>query len=203
MRVEPEQLSAFLLDAGLVKQEQLVEAQHEAAQSGKKLGAVLLEKKIVSQEELVKLEAYILGIPFVNLEKDTIPPDVLHIIPEPIARKYSVVAFRRKGSELEVAMTDPEDIQTIEFIRKKANLTILPRLTNAASIAATLKQYQESIEQEFSSLFGVEGGGEGGAPKEGEESGSLEGKIITGSREDDGEGGTKAEDLAKAAEAST
>ncbi len=200
MRVEPEQLSAFLLDAGLAKQEQLIEARHEAEQSGKKLGMVLVERKIISSEELIKLEAYILGIPFVNLEKDTVPLDILHIIPEPIARKYGIVAFRKKDSNLEVAMTDPEDIQTIEFIRKKANLNILPRLTNAASIAAILKQYQESIEQEFSSLFGVEGGVQSDGSTEHGESESLKGAVVTGSRGDDGESGAKTEDLAKAAE---
>lgn len=195
MHVETQQLVAFLLDGGLATKEQLVQAQQEADQSGKKIDAVLIEKKIVSQEQLIKLKAYILGIPFVNLEKDAVPLEVLQIIPEPIARKSSVVAFRKNGNNLEVAMTDPEDIQTIEFIRKKANLNILPRLTNSASISAILKQYQKSIEQEFSLLFD-----EQPVRQQEEEPASLEGKIVTGPAEDEPQDGKKAEDLAKAAE---
>lgn len=197
MHVEPQQLTAFLLDGGLVKQDQLDEALKEAEKSGKKLDEILVAKNLVTQEQLIKLKAYILGIPFVNLEKENVPADILQIIPEPIARKSNIVAFRRNGLNLEVAMTDPEDIQTIEFIHKKANLNILPRLTNAASIAAILTQYQKSMEQEFSSLFGSQGEEAG---KEGEQLTELEGKIISGPVEDEAQTGKKTEELAKEAE---
>ncbi|HEY4491717.1 MAG TPA: GspE/PulE family protein, partial [Acidobacteriota bacterium] len=139
----------------------------------------------------------ILGIPFVSLEKENIPLEVLQIIPEPIAHKYSIVAFRKTGSELEVAMTDPEDIQTIEFIHKKANLTILPRLTNPQSIAMVLKQYQKSMEEEFSDLFAAKG--EGVKENEAGEFASLEGKIISAPKDEE-KVDQKPEDLAKAAE---
>ena len=197
MRVEQEQLIAFLLDGGLAKKDQLDAAQKEALSAGKKIDEVLIEQKIVTEEELIKLKAYILGIPFVNLEKEIIPLEVLQIVPEPIARKYSIVAFRKEGSNLEVAMTDPEDIQTIEFVRKKANLTILPRLTNSKSIAGVLKQYQKSLEEEFSDLL---------APrdieveeKEASELASLEGKFVSAPKDEDA-GGERVEELTKAAE---
>lgn len=195
MRVEPKQLIAFLLDAGIGDKDDLETAQKEAEKSGKKIESVLLEKKIVSEDELIKLKAYILGVPFVNLEGEEVPPETLKIIPEPIARRYNIVAFRKKGKDLEVAMTDPEDLQTIEFIKKKANLNILPRLTNSAGISSILKQYQKSIEQEFSDLFA--------APSEklalSDQEEVLEGKIVAAPREE-AEGEQKAEDLAKAAE---
>lgn len=197
MKVEPQQLAAFVLDAGLATKDQLEGAQKEAEKKGVKVDEVLIEKKIVSEEQLIKLKAYILGIPFVSLEKENIPLEVLQIIPEPIARKYSIVAFRKNGQELEVAMTDPEDIQTIEFIHKKANLTILPRLTNPQSIAMVLKQYQKSMEEEFSDLFAQKG--EGAEEKEAGELASLEGKIITAPKDEEG-AEQKPEDLAKAAE---
>ena len=57
------------------------------------MGEVLLEKKLIDEIKLRKLYAYILGIPFVNLEKESIPTEILQIIPEPIAKKYNIVAF--------------------------------------------------------------------------------------------------------------
>ncbi len=50
-------------------------------------------------------------------------------------------------------MLDPEDLQTIEFIKKKSDLKILPRLTSPASIKNALKQYQKSLEAEFGDLI--------------------------------------------------
>jgi type IV pilus assembly protein PilB len=96
MRVEPQQLKAFLLDAKLVTEEQFKKAEETADKTKQKVGDVLVSQSLISQEELIKTEAYILGIPFVNLEKEKIEPEVLRIIPEPIARSHNIVAFRKK-----------------------------------------------------------------------------------------------------------
>lgn len=159
MKVEPQQLKAFLLDAGLIKDPKTFdECQKKAEQTKQKVGDVLISEGLISQEELIKLQAYILGIPFVNLEKEAIESEILKIIPEPIARSHNIVAFRKKGQDLEVAMLDPEDLRTIEFIKKTADLRILPRLTTPASIKDALLQYQKTLEAEFGEIIKKEAG---------------------------------------------
>lgn len=153
MRVEESQLKAFLLDSGLVKPENVEKAEKEAKKSGKPFRQILLAKDYIKEEELRRLEAYILGIPFVDLSRETIPLSILQIIPEPIAKKNNVIAFRKTGDAVEVAMLDPDDLQTIEFIRKKAGLKILPRITSPESIQHALKQYQKTLEAEFGEII--------------------------------------------------
>ena len=55
-------------------------------------------------------------------EDENIPLDVLKIIPEQIARSHNIVAFNKKDNNLEVAMLDPEDLNTIEFIKNQKGL---------------------------------------------------------------------------------
>jgi len=153
MQVEDSQLKAFILDAELVKKEVLVKAEEKAKKAKKDLANFLVEKGLLDKEELIKLQAYILGIPFVSLEKENIPKDILQIIPEPIAKQHNIIPFRKNGKELEVAMLNPKDLQTIEFIRKKSDLKILPRLTDPKSIKNALSQYQKSLEAEFGELI--------------------------------------------------
>lgn len=153
MRVAPQQLKAFLLDANLVTEKQFNDAVKKAEKTGKKVGDILVAQKVLTQEQLLQMEAYILGIPFVNLEREKVDPQVLQIIPETIARTHNIVAFRQKGNNLEVAMLDPEDLQTIDFIKKKVNLKILPRLTTPASIKNVLKQYQKTLKAEFGEII--------------------------------------------------
>ena len=153
MRIEPQQLKAFLLDAGLITETQFKKALLKAKNANKKIGDFLVLDGIISANDLIKLEAYILGIPFVNLEKETIDPEILKIIPEPIARSHNIVAFRKRQKGLEVAMLDPEDLSTIDFIKKKAELKILPRLTTAKSIKHILLQYQKSLKAEFGEII--------------------------------------------------
>ncbi|MBL7053329.1 MAG: type II/IV secretion system protein [Candidatus Portnoybacteria bacterium] len=180
MRVEDSQLKAFIIDSGLTTKEELEKAEKKAKKLKNKLADILIEQKIITEEQLIKLKAYILGIPFVNLEKEIIPKNILQIIPEPIARRHNIIAFRQKDNNLEVAMLDPEDLQTIEFIKKKSDFKILPRLTSPDSIKNTLKQYQKSLEAEFGDLIQKE---------------NTEINIITNETEDQSK-----EDLEKTAE---
>src|SRR4030042_4555411 len=158
MKVYPEKLKAFLLDAGLIKEAQFDVAQKKAENTHQKVGDILVSEGLIPEGELIKLEAYILGVPFVNLEKETILPEILKIVPEPIARSHNIVAFRKKGNNLEVAMLDPEDLQTIEFIKKTSNLSILPRLTTPQSIKNVLIQYQKTLEAEFGDIIKKDAG---------------------------------------------
>jgi len=153
MRVEESQLKAFILDSGTVSAEKVRKAEQEAEKTGQTLRDVLLNKGYAREDEIKRLEAYILGIPFVDLTRETIDPAILHIIPEPIAKKNNIIAFKKQGKELEVAMLDPDDLPTIEFIRKKEGLRILPRLTTPESIQHILKQYQKTLEAEFGEII--------------------------------------------------
>ncbi len=153
MHVEPQQLKAFLLDAGLISEIQFKKTEKIAKKTDQKIRDVLISEKLISQNNLIKLEAYILGIPFINLEKEKIDPEILKIIPEPIARSHNIVSFKKENSNLEVAMLDPEDLSTIEFIKKKSNLKILPRLTTPAGIKHILLQYQKTLEADFGDII--------------------------------------------------
>ncbi|MFA7319563.1 MAG: ATPase, T2SS/T4P/T4SS family [Parcubacteria group bacterium] len=153
MRIENKQLREFILDSKKVDPEKLKVAFEAAEGDGKKLGDILLEEKLISAEDLRKLYAYILGIPFLDISKNTVPMEILQIVPEPIAKKYKVVAFEKVGQELKVAMLNPEDIQTIDFIRKKTGLKIIPCLTTEESIESTLKLYSKSLKAEFGDII--------------------------------------------------
>ncbi|MDD5433559.1 MAG: GspE/PulE family protein [Candidatus Pacebacteria bacterium] len=158
MKVEPQQLKAFIVSSGLINEQQFDNCLKEAAEKNRGIEEVLVEDKIITQEDLIRLKAYILGIPFVNLEKDKIPVEILRIIPEPIARTHNIIAFRKQGKHLEVAMLNPDDLKTIEFIKKKAGLRIIPRLTTPQSIKNALSQYQESLQAEFGEIINQEAG---------------------------------------------
>ncbi|MFA6159725.1 MAG: ATPase, T2SS/T4P/T4SS family [Parcubacteria group bacterium] len=153
MRIENEQLKEFIKDAGMVEEGELEASFKEAESTKKKLGEILLAKKLIDELKLRKLYAYILGVPFVDISKEMIPPEILQIVPEPIAKKYKIVAFEKNGQELKVAMINPEDMQTIDFIRKKTGLKIISCLTTEESIEAILKQYSQSLKAEFGDII--------------------------------------------------
>ena len=155
MVIQEKQLKEFLLDSALITESDFESAVEEAAKSKNKLtaGHVLINNGKISESDLHKAEAYMLGISFVSLKDNKIDPDILALIPEPVARKNNVIAFRRSGDSLEIAMIDIKDLSSIEFIKKKVGLRILPRLTDSDSIKGALIQYQKNLRAEFGDII--------------------------------------------------
>src|SRR4030043_22525 len=153
MQVSDQQLKAFLVDRRLIKKDVIEKAEKISKTTGKSLEDVVLDESLVSEKELIRLKAYILGIPFIDLRKLDIDPETLRVIPESIARKNNIVAFKKTPEELEVAMLDPSDLQTIDFTKKKTGVKIQPRFTSRASLKEVLKRYQKSLEAEFGEII--------------------------------------------------
>jgi type IV pilus assembly protein PilB len=153
MHIEESQLKDFILDSGLVSKADVTSAEKEAKEKGENIGKVLIAKGKITEDDLRRMQAYVLGIPFVDLKVEKIPFDVLSLIPEPIARNHNIVAFKKTDTTLEVAMLDTEDLTAIDFIKKKVGLKILPRLTDAESVKNTILQYQKSLKAEFGDLI--------------------------------------------------
>ena len=153
MKVSQKQLKLFLLDSNLVSDKDISDAEKTAKKNNGDIGEILVKEGKIDDDNLRRMEAYILGIPFVNLKDEKIDFEILSLIPEPIARNHNIIAFKKTGKELEVAMLDPENLETIDFIKKKSNLKILPRLTNSKSIKSALGQYQKSLQAEFGDII--------------------------------------------------
>ena len=155
MIVQENQLKQFLLDSGIITEADYELAVEEALKSHNKLtpGHALINNGKISENDFRRAEAYVLGIPFVSLKDNKIDPNILALIPEPVARKNNAVAFRKTGDALEVAMLDIKDLSSIEFIKKKVGLRILPRLTDGDSIKNALLQYQKSLRAEFGDII--------------------------------------------------
>jgi type IV pilus assembly protein PilB len=156
MRVDADQLKNFLIDSGLISRADVEQAYEEADSDPVKFGDNLISSGRISEDDYRRAKAYVLGIPFVDLRREKIPKEVLSLIPEPIARKHNITAFRKTDTELEVAMLDPEDLAAIDFIKKGVGLRILPRLTDTESIKSLLLQYQKSLKAEFGEIIQTE-----------------------------------------------
>lgn len=158
MQVSESELKTFILDSGLVARKEVEDAEAEGKKRKQSLGDILVSQGALSSDALRRIKAYVLGIPFVNLKDLKVPFDVLSLIPEPIARTHNIIAFRKEGTELEVAMLDTEDLPAIDSVRKKTGFKILPRLTDDESIKHSLLQYQKSLKEEFGDLISTEAG---------------------------------------------
>ena len=153
MQIDEEQLKKFILESKLVSRTDLDESIKKALEKKQKFGDILLSDGKISETDLRRMEAFVLGIPFVNLADQKIDIAILSLIPEPIARNHNVIAYKKNEAGLEVAMLDVDDIPVTDFIKKRSGLKILPRLTDTASVRSALVQYRKSLQVEFDNII--------------------------------------------------
>ncbi|MSU74311.1 hypothetical protein EXS57_00860 [Candidatus Kaiserbacteria bacterium] len=158
MHVSEGELKEFIIDSGLVAKKDIDAADEEAKKRSQSLGDILVSRGLLTEDALRRIQAYVLGIPFVNLKEHRIPIDVLALIPEPIARTHNIIAYKKGDDSLEVAMLDVEDLASIDSMRKKTGLKIFSRLTDTESIKHALLQYQKSLKDEFGDIISTEAG---------------------------------------------
>jgi type IV pilus assembly protein PilB len=145
MYIPDETLKKFLLDGSIVSLKDIEIAERDATSHHRPLGDVLVANNNLTVDELRRTMATALGIPFVSLKGMNIPLPVLSLVPEPIARRNNIIAYKQEGNELEIAMLDVDDLTSIDFIKKKTQLKVLARLTDTDSLKGALKLYQQSL----------------------------------------------------------
>lgn len=153
MILDEKHLEDFILDSGLVTKAEYEEIKKKSKDTKQNICDLLVSSGKVSEDDLRRVQAYVLGIPFLDLRNEKLDFEVLSLIPEPIARKHNIVAFQKKGTNLEVVMLDIDDLSAIDFIKKKTGFKILPRLTNTESIKSALLQYQKSLKADFGDII--------------------------------------------------
>jgi len=152
MIIDDEQFKKLLLENDCLTPEQLAENFKNAQTEKMPLFEYLVERKIIDQRILFNILANFLKISLANFKADTIGKDVLFLIPEPIARAHEIVAFEKTEAGIKIATTDPTDLQTIEFIKKRLGENLIIHLATPSLIKEALKQYHNSLESEFKSL---------------------------------------------------
>ncbi|MFA6050160.1 MAG: GspE/PulE family protein [Candidatus Paceibacterota bacterium] len=153
MILNEKHLEDFLIDSGLTSKADLDVAKSESEKKGVALAETLVSSGKVSEDDMRRANAYVFGLPFVDLAGTKLDFDVLSLIPEPIARKHNIVAYKKNDMALEVAMLDITDLEAIDFVKKKTGFKIMPRLTSTESIKNALLQYQKSLKADFGDLI--------------------------------------------------
>ena len=128
----------------------------ESLSSGQSPEDILLKKRMVSEQDVTQARAKTLGIPFVTLAGKAISPDVIAFIPEPVARRYTLIPFQfdAKTKELSVAMLDPLDFQILEFLEKKSGKAIKPFMAMKEDIIGTIDEvYTQNLGADVSAAL--------------------------------------------------
>ncbi|MDE1945580.1 MAG: Flp pilus assembly complex ATPase component TadA, partial [Patescibacteria group bacterium] len=156
MHVSEGELKEFITDSGLVAKKEIDDAAEEARKKGVSVGDLLVSRGALTEDALRRIQAYVLGIPFVSLKDFRIDAATLSLIPEPIARAHNAIAYKRDGENLEIALLDIDDLAAVAAVSKRAGLSLKPRLADGESLRGALLQYQQLLKSAFGDIIATE-----------------------------------------------
>lgn len=137
-------------------------ARAKADKLKKDLEEILIDDGLVDEGELYQKLGTYLNVPFVALKGREIKKDALNLIPGPVAGTHQVVAFEKSANEIKLAMIDPTDIQTIEFLRRKTGLEPKVYITTLSDLKEALHRYHSELEGEQLRIIQESGSESGG-----------------------------------------
>ena len=119
-------LAQGFIDAGLITYEQLESARKLQRQDGGSLSQIPVKYGFCTADDMIRLTSIQLNIPLIDLTAHKIPPDVLKLVPEELARKYEIIPLDVVGNTMIIVMADPYNTMAIGELAQRTSMWTAP-----------------------------------------------------------------------------
>lgn len=153
MRIPPEALKKLILDTGLVSEVDYGKSETEAKRTGRSVLDLLISSGNLTEGYAADLVASYFGVPKADFRATPIDDEMLNVLPEDIARSKMTAVFGRSGDTLKVAMADPGDLETIEFLERYTSKKLEVHLATESDLRRAFAQYRKVVMQSFQKVI--------------------------------------------------
>jgi hypothetical protein len=131
-----ERLGELLIRAGHLDEVGLQRALNEQQRWGGHLGRYLVDLGLITEETLVRALSTQLKVPAVALDPPRLSVSVGQLIPKEICERHSLVCFHADAKKkfLDVAMSDPSNLDAIDEVRVATHYNIRPHIAAQSAI---------------------------------------------------------------------
>lgn len=149
----PETLQQILTNSGFISLKDFEAAKATASELNKPLTDILVFRGLISDDALGKLIAEYYKVPFVSLRNRAIPLEVLQLVPEQAALTFHIIPFEVSENKLLLGMENPQDLEALEFAKRKTSLPIVVHYITPADFSRTVGQYKRNIKAFFEDII--------------------------------------------------
>jgi type IV pilus assembly protein PilB len=128
-----EKLGEILVHNGVISEENLQRALDFQRREGGLLGEILVKLGYVKELDIVQALTVQYGFPYLPLENYELKKELAGVIPENVARQYSMVPLDAIGDILTVAMSNPlneKAVEDVEMLTKKKVQVFISTVTS-------------------------------------------------------------------------
>ena len=146
----------MLVAGGYLTEEKLKAGLAESRRTGKKLGETLVEMGFIRQSDLINVLENQLDVEYVDLQRMSLPKNLVSVIPRAIAKKHNVVPLASDANTVTIAIADPLNFVATDAVRTVTRRKVITRLADAQSITRALTDLygSETAEKALEELRG-------------------------------------------------
>ena len=146
----------ILMRQGSISPDQLEEAESMASGSGTNVSDALIRMGYATGDEVMQAIAAEHHLDFINLDEITIPPAVIELVPESVARENVILPMAEEEDSLRVIVSDPLDLDAFDKLRfilnRKIDVAVAPR----ENILGRLQIQLVTIKSKISNLASIQ-----------------------------------------------
>lgn len=152
--ISSEQLKKYLIEENLATEERFSALEEEAQRKNQSLVDLLVSEKIADLPYLFRIFSESLGVEIANLGSRDVKTEVVMLLDEDIAREKEAIVFNREESGiLDVALSDPSDLSTLQFLAQHLKAKIRPFLATPDDLKKGFSIYGSKLTSNFKTLI--------------------------------------------------
>jgi type IV pilus assembly protein PilB len=145
-RLSTRRLGELVLERGQVTSEQLDQALRSKSDPRERLGQTLVRLGFLEEGEVVALLAHQFRLPVADAETlGHAEPAAVRLIPEHLARQAGMLALKRDGNVLEVAVGDPLDVVSLDHLRALTGCTLRVWIAQPSQVREAVEEFYQQI----------------------------------------------------------
>ncbi len=121
MATKRKRIGEILYKRGQAQKLELAKAVKTAQKTGRLTGEVLVEMGVVTEDQVASALAKQFNMGYVNLDEVKITDHIENLIPKDIIKKHRVVPMGEEDGRIQLVISDPRDLDTIDLIRFRVN----------------------------------------------------------------------------------
>jgi len=145
-------LGRKLVEAGLMAEEQAIEAMAKAAEKGRTFTSHLVREKLVDAMGFAHIAAEDFGMPLIDLAAVNLKHAPLDVVKEELLRKHLVLPLAKRGKRIYIAAGDPGNKAGADEIAFSTGFTVETVLTPYNTIEAAIDRALAGSSQAFNEL---------------------------------------------------
>ena len=137
----PGSICARLIDAGIITTEQLQEALEIQKTSKQLIGTILTQLGYCTEEDVARMLASKTGHKFVSIDEVGVNIAVANLITPELAIKNNILPIYEEDGIVYVAMKNPNDILTVDYLRMLTGYEICPVVAADLELQAAIENF--------------------------------------------------------------